>query len=116
VFVIGPNVPAAPAVPGTTFRKTSIEIKSIPGQGNASPPTLFENHAVVQLVGASAGLAPAAIFDPSYGQKYDSGTTLNASRVMWEDASIMRFVYEYANGHEEYHPNGPALETTWQLQ
>ena len=76
--------------PRAETRATSLLVaNNVPAQGTPHPnfwQRYFADHAVVRLVAGDAGLAPTALYDPSYGKLY-SQPSLVASEVLWEKGS-----------------------------
>jgi hypothetical protein len=100
-YAITAKTGTPPPKAGLHYVSTVFDVSSLArGQGNATPIRRFSDHAVVQLVGASAPLAPTKIFDPSYGSSYN-GATIGEAELAWESASIARFLYKYSDGSFE---------------
>lgn len=69
------------------YKKNNWELRgfyiksTLPGQGNRTPQTEFQNHAVVRLGGTST-----SVYDPSYGAWYPN-------EQAWRDAAEDKFKY-----------------------
>jgi len=80
------------------------------GQGNASPPTRFDDHLICKV-------DPVQLFDPSYGWK-SAGSDITTAKIAWEDKALYGFHINWLdiNGfpqQEDHQHNAGSDECNW---